>query len=300
MKTESMVAARATRSAGSIHGGSLGLVMIAALLLGSPAGFAAEPKAGGPGVKSSEVMLESIPGSTVKRVTLSEKAAERLGIETGAVGSRSVMHKQMVGGLITPPVDRLPETKPVGGIFGGFGASSVQVAMAPQAKTPVVLPSISGTWVSVALSAAEWERLAKNKPARILPLATHGNPGKQLVAKPIGWPPLEDMKRSMLTLYYVVSGKDHGLELGQRVRVELQISGDEKKQKVVPYGAVYYDAKGNAWVYVNSKPLVFERRGISVERIIGNLAVLSSGPLVGTSVVTVGAALLYGVEIFGK
>jgi hypothetical protein len=39
---------------------------------------------------------------------------------------------------------------------------------------------------------------------------------------------------------------------------------------------------------------------VKVERVLGDRAVLSEGPAVGTSVVTVGAALLYGCEIFGK
>ena len=37
-----------------------------------------------------------------------------------------------------------------------------------------------------------------------------------------------------------------------------------------------------------------------IERVIGDLAVLSEGPPVKTAVVTVGAALLYGAEVFGK
>jgi hypothetical protein len=53
-------------------------------------------------------------------------------------------------------------------------------------------------------------------------------------------------------------------------------------------------------VYVNTKPLVFERQRISVERIVGDLAVVSKGPDVGTPIVTVGAPLLYGAEVFGK
>ncbi|MGH8846135.1 MAG: hypothetical protein ACREXQ_02675, partial [Polaromonas sp.] len=101
-------------------------------------------------------------------------------------------------------------------------------------------------------------------------------------------------------VYYVVPGKDHGLTVNTRMRVELQLSGSEEKQKVVPYSAVYYDAKGNAWVYVNGTPLTYERQRIAVERVVGDLAILSAGPSVGTPVVTVGAALLYGAEIFGK
>jgi hypothetical protein len=37
-----------------------------------------------------------------------------------------------------------------------------------------------------------------------------------------------------------------------------------------------------------------------VERVAGDLAVLSGGPPVGTPIVTVGAPLLFGTEIFGK
>ena len=98
----------------------------------------------------------------------------------------------------------------------------------------------------------------------------------------------------------MVPGKDHGLALHDRMRVELVLAGGITRQKVVPYGAVYYDAKGTPWVYVNTKPLTYERRPVRVERIVGDVAVLSEGPDVGTPVVSVGAALLFGAEIFGK
>ena len=84
------------------------------------------------------------------------------------------------------------------------------------------------------------------------------------------------------------------------MRVELPIEGSQASQKVVPYRAVYYDAKGGAWVYVNTKPLMFERQRVTVERVVGDIAVLSEGPPVGTAVVTTGASLLYGTEIFKK
>jgi len=65
----------------------------------------------------------------------------------------------------------------------------------------------------------------------------------------------------------------------------------------VPYAAVIYDAQGDTWSYVNTEPLVFLRSQITVEEIDGSTAVLSAGPEVGTSVVTTGAAELYGAEI---
>jgi hypothetical protein len=66
--------------------------------------------------------------------------------------------------------------------------------------------------------------------------------------------------------------------------------------KVVPYAAIIYDIKGDTWVYTNPEPLNFLRHQITIDHIKGNEAVLSQGPMVGTEVVTVGVAELYGTE----
>jgi hypothetical protein len=287
----------------------VGLVALAAaamLSLAPAASRAAAPGGSGPAGKSPEVTLQNVPGSPVPRVILSAKAAERLGIETGKVGEQAVVRTQMVSGMIIPPMEKLPSQRPAGGGFGGFGQAAGgfgQPAAAPAPKlvaARAVPPAAGGVWVHVTLSPGEWDRLAKDKPARLLALATRDKLAKDVLARPTGIEPLEDMKRSMLSLYYVVPGKDHGLTVNSRMRVELPLAGSDEKQKVVPYGAVYYDGKGAPWVYVNGKPLTFERQRIGVERVTGDLAVLSEGPPVGTSVVTVGAALLYGAEIFRK
>lgn len=65
---------------------------------------------------------------------------------------------------------------------------------------------------------------------------------------------------------------------------------------VIPYSAVVYDAEGAAWTYTNPESLVFVRHLITVDHIAGQQAVLTSGPALGTLVVTVGAAELWGVE----
>ena len=298
MKVESRITVRADRMEAFL----VGLVALAAaamLSLAPAAARAADPGGSGPAAKGPVVTLENVPGSTVPRVILSAKAAERLGIEIGKVGEEAVVRRQMVSGVIIPPLEKLPSPRPAGGGFGVFGKAAPAPAPKPVAARAVP-PAAGGVWVHVTLSPGEWDRLAKDKPARLLPLATRDKLGKEVLARPFGMEPLEDMKRSMLSLYYVVPGKDHGLTVNNRMRVELQLAGSDEKQKVVPYSAVYYDAKGAPWVYVNGKPLTFERQRIGVERIIGDLAVLSEGPPVGTPVVTVGAALLYGAEIFKK
>jgi hypothetical protein len=305
----------------------------AACLLVPATAHAADPGGSAGAAKSSAVKLESIPGSSAKRVILTAKAAERLGIETGKISEEAIVRTQMVGGLIIPPLEQQPAPRPPGGVFGsvaqsaaapaqpvasggkppaglfgGFGQPAAQAprslpvatAAAPQPGAAPAKALTGEAWVLVTLSQGEWERIAQGSQARVLPLTTRDNGGKQVLAKPSGLPPHEDSKRSMLRLYYVVPDKDHGLTLNNRVRVELQLAGNNQKAKVAPYSAVFYDAKGAAWVYVTKQPLVFERQKIGIERIEGDRAILSDGPPLGTQVVTVGAALLYGTEIFGK
>ena len=81
---------------------------------------------------STSVSFEKIEGSTVKRVILSEKAAERLGIETGKVAEEPIVRNQMVGGKIVTPKDYQPEANVAGGQFGSFGqAASMTSQPAP-------------------------------------------------------------------------------------------------------------------------------------------------------------------------
>lgn len=314
MKFESMVAARAALNGGTLTGRLRAAAALAAFALAPLAahGAAAPTAAPAPGVR-----FEAIPGSTVVRVILSAKAAQRLGIETARVSEEAVVRKQMVGGLIIPPMENQPETKPAGSEFGGFARPASAAAQPPAgAAAPlgmrqpqgaalapaaaVATPAGGPVWVLVTLSPGEWDKLAKDKPVRLQQLATRDQTASEVLAQPSGMAPLEDIKRSMLSVYYSIPGLDHGLAVNHRVRVELPMAGSEDKQKVVPYSAVYYDAKGSAWVYVNLKPLTYERRRISIERVIGNQAILSDGPAAGTPIVSVGAALLFGAEIFKK
>lgn len=64
----------------------------------------------------------------------------------------------------------------------------------------------------------------------------------------------------------------------------------------IPYAAVLYAADGTTWTYTNPQARVFVRAPITVERIDGPVALLSDGPPIGTSVVVVGSAELYGAE----
>ena len=80
---------------------------------------------------------------------------------------------------------------------------------------------------------------------------------------------------------------------------EEQVDGTPRM--VVPYAAVIYGLNGETWVYTNSGPLTYERQPITIDHIVGDIAVLADGssvdgPPAGTEVVTVGVAELYGAD----
>src|SRR3954454_3057157 len=85
-------------------------------------------------------------------------------------------------------------------------------------------------------------------------------------------------------------------------RIDLQTARIEDKdingakQKVMPYSALLYDTEGETWTFTNAEPLTYVRQKIKVDRIDGDSAILAQGPAAGTTVVTVGAAELYGSE----
>jgi hypothetical protein len=96
--------------------------------------------------------------------------------------------------------------------------------------------------------------------------------------------------------YYVLEPNQRGLAPGQHVYVRVPQPGSDAPQKIIPFSAVIYDYKGNAWAYTNPQPLTYVRHRIDIEYIQGDVAVLKDGPSTGTPVVTVGAPELMGVE----
>lgn len=74
------------------------------------------------------------------------------------------------------------------------------------------------------------------------------------------------------------------------------VGNGARQRTVIPYSAVLYEPDGDTWVYTSPEPLTFVRAPIVVETIEGDRAVLSQGPPLGTKVVTVGVAELFGAE----
>jgi hypothetical protein len=260
--------------------------------------------------------LEQIPGSDLKRVILTSKAAARLAIETSAVREEPVMRWMMVGAQ----VEALTRESTVVAVAGQTTGATIATDAVPiQVNVPLpdglnqmlgqAVPALSLTSkgddddddddddMDNAATADDDDK-DKDTPTFVFVMPVGGQNGpKRLRAKLVEVASSADAN-GVAHAYYVLDGEKqlNNLRPGQRVNVRVPRPGSGKPQKVIPYSAVIYDSHGTTWTYTNPEPLTFVRHPISVEYIQDDLAVLTEGPATGTSVVSVGASELLGVE----
>lgn len=67
--------------------------------------------------------------------------------------------------------------------------------------------------------------------------------------------------------------------------------------RTVPYSALLYDVNGDTWVFEVTGPRTYQRTKVGVRLVDGETVMLTSGPAPGRTIVTVGAAALYGTEL---
>jgi multidrug efflux pump subunit AcrA (membrane-fusion protein) len=227
------------------------------------------------------VVIDPLKASDVKRVSLTARSAERLDIKTAPVSAQQIVRKRTAEGkvLASPAVTVPTPATPAGAMHLTATAAGV------------------GALVRVPL-AGDVDKVAQEKPARIVPISA-----KDAKSAETGWtaratqaPHDADPKEAAKALYYVVEEGGQALAPGQRVQLEYFLAGSGKQRLTVPYSAVIYDPRGDAWVYTSPEPLVYVRHRIKVDYIEGDLAVLADGPSPGTAVVTAGAAQLFGAE----
>jgi len=123
--------------------------------------------------------------------------------------------------------------------------------------------------------------------------ACHQKPASAAHTRPAQVQHIEGTELSRVTLTAKAAER---LDIQTATVREPQLTRSGSRRPAVPYAAVLYNARGDTWVYTNPEPLVFVRYRITVDYIAGDQAVLSEGPPVGTRVVTVGGAELFGAE----
>jgi hypothetical protein len=215
--------------------------------------------------KEAPAKVEPIEGSDLKRVVLTEKAAERIALQTATVREAQVTREREVGG---------------------------QVVALPEAGAGRVL-------VRVPFSESDLAKIDRSRPAIILPLDDEiedsDEEAEELEAEAVD--DVEDDDERSVLYFSVSSAGRPTMAVGRPVRVKLALTTNAAQYKIVPYQAVIYDVDGGTWVYVKEpNALAFVRQSVTIDYIEGDLAFLVDGPPAGTEVVTVGGAELYGTE----
>ncbi len=84
---------------------------------------------------------------------------------------------------------------------------------------------------------------------------------------------------------------------GERLAVRLPLKATDRAL-VVPHSAVVYDVNGGTWVYEQRAPHQFARRRVELGGPAGANVIIARGLSDGVTIVTVGAAELYGTEFY--
>ena len=181
---------------------------------------------------------------------------------------------------------------PLAGTVTALHAAPGQTVAAGAPLFDVVATDV--LWIRVPLYAGELALVDTEAQASV---ATLGQAAAWQTAVPVAGPPSANAAAASADLYFELPNPAGAIRPGERLTVQLTLSG-ATRALVVPRSAVIYDLTGGAWVYEVKAPHVYARRRIEIAGVSGPRATVSRGLAEGVRIVTVGAAELYGAEFF--
>lgn len=208
-----------------------------------------------------------------------------------ATARRAILSK-VVGDAEAGTAAPIVITAPRDGLLRVVSALPGQTVPSGAALFEIV--DLSAVWVRVALPVGDLDGINREEPARVGKLSAP--PGtKLLTAKPAVAPPSANPLAATVDLFYELPNADGHLTPGQRLGVSIPLA-ESHESTVVPWSAIVFDVNGGTWIYVQTAPRTFARRRVTVQYTLGDDAVLSNGPAIGTQVVTAGVQQLFGAE----
>ena len=178
---------------------------------------------------------------------------------------------------------------PIAGVLQSVDAASGQTVAASAPLFRVV--QTDSLWVRVQLFVGDRNGVDLTRPA----LVTGLGGGPAIGAVPATGPPSADPATATSDVFYALQSPGTSLRPGERVSVQLPLTGAEQAL-VVPTASVVYDMNGGAWLYEATGPTTFVRRRIEIRSQIGGKTLITRGIDAGKKVVTAGAAELFGTE----
>ena len=186
---------------------------------------------------------------------------------------------------------------PIDGLLRSVSVQPGQIVPIGAALFEVV--DLSRVWVRVPVYVGDQSELLVEEDAEVVPLTARPGPTISAAkASPVDAPPSANAAAGTVDVYYEVDNADAWLAPGQRIGVSIPLIG-EAESLTLPWSAVIHDIHGGTWVYEHEKTAehTYSRRRVVVQFVRDDLAVLASGPAVGTKVVTAGATELFGIEV---
>jgi hypothetical protein len=170
--------------------------------------------------------------------------------------------------------------------------TALQLAEAAMTTAKAQRDLLGGT---IGQSARKWARVAiYSGESELLDAKADAVIGK-LTVKPVSGPPTANALTNTIDWYYELP-TDTKLRAGERVAVEISTLESKLEALVIPFNAVLHDINGGQWVYAQTAEHTYTRKRIQVARLAGSNAILTTGPAVGTKIVTDGSAELFGTE----
>jgi RND family efflux transporter MFP subunit len=232
-------------------------------------------------------------GAGSQRQVDEAQAAYDLATKTlNAATARLAILRKVLGdaesGTTAPIIIEAPED----GILRTVSALPGQTVPSGAALFEVI--DLSTVWVRVPVPVGDLDVINRTEPAQVGKLSAP--PGTRLsLAKPVAAPPSANPLSATVDLFYEMPNADGKLFPGQRLGVTLPLA-DTSESLSVPWSALVFDIHGGTWVYKRIGPHRYARQRVVVAYTVGAEAVLSSGPPVGTTIVTAGVQELFGAE----
>jgi RND family efflux transporter MFP subunit len=178
---------------------------------------------------------------------------------------------------------------PLAGVLQSVTAAPGQTVAASAPLFEVV--QTDALWVRVPLFVGERNGVDVGKPVTVVGLG--GGPALSAVA--VTGPPSADPTTATSDLFYALQSPGSLVRPGERVSVQVPLTGSEQAL-VVPTDAVLYDMNGGSWVYEATGPTTFVRRRIEIRTQVGYKTLIARGLEPGKKIVTAGAIELFGTE----
>ena len=222
--------------------------------------------------------------------SVEEARAQQKVAEANAVAARARV-REIGSSPSGSTVGALIVRSPIAGVLQSVAAAPGQTVAAAAPLFEVV--QTDALWVRVPLFVGERSGVDAAKSVLVSGLGT--TTALALTAVPVTGPPSANPGLATSDLFYALQAADGSVRTGERVSVQLPLTGTEQSL-VVPTAAVVYDLNGGAWVYQATGATSFVRRRIEIRSQAGDRTLVARGIEAGTKVVTAGAAELFGTE----